>query len=135
MAVVSVGSDNPAITQLELSRSPFYIFTSEHCHLASEFELKFNQLGGLRLALFERISNPRIFGTIIEAAGSRGGARLKFTTCRPRKKPRRLSTTKAGCSPQLITARPETPLSHGDAWELHACWCRKDARSRILNIE
>jgi DNA-binding transcriptional LysR family regulator len=73
IAVVSGGSDNPAITQIELSRSPFYLLMSDQCPLAAEFELKMSQLGGLRWALFDRIVNFRLFDTIMQVAESQGG--------------------------------------------------------------
>ena len=73
MAVISGMSENPAITQIELSSSPLYILMLEYSRLASEFELQINQLGGLRWALFERLVNPHLFDAIMAAAESQGG--------------------------------------------------------------
>lgn len=73
MAVISGVSENPAITQNELSSAPLYILMLEFSRLASEFELKMNQLGGLRWALFERPVNPHLFDKIMAAAESQGG--------------------------------------------------------------
>lgn len=73
MAVISGVSENPAITQIELSSSPLYILMLEYNRLASEFELKINQLGGLRWALFERPVNPHLFDAIMAASESQGG--------------------------------------------------------------
>ena len=64
--MVSGRSENPAITQLELARSSFYILMSEQFHLSSE-------LAGLRWILFDRLVDASLYDTVMRVAESEGG--------------------------------------------------------------
>lgn len=71
-------STNSQITQLELSRKPFYVLLSESMALADESEITLQQLKNRRWALFDRSVYSTVHESILEIATNDGYAPISL---------------------------------------------------------